>query len=305
MTTTAPTRRGSRRTGPDDGVTVVLPAYREEANLTQTVEDMLGTLGLRPGEPHQVVIVNDGSPDATGEIADTPGHSLSGAGHRRPPPGEPRLRRRRPDGHRERHLEQTDSRRLFLTDSDGQFSAAQLPDFIREAHAERADAVIGYRKKRADPLQRKINATLWGWACKLLLRIRARDVDCAYKLVDRAGPGRCVRCAAEAGTISPGAAAAGRETGCTRAPAPRRAFPPPAPRRADRGQDLGDRGVAGGAGEALSSDRARKPDLARPPGPARPAPGRPGARRGNPGGRRGLDGRLLVFRPHSRHPGGP
>ncbi len=43
---------------------------------------------------------------------------------------------------------------------------------------------------------------LWGWACKLLLRIRARDVDCAYKLVDRRVlDGAPLR--AEAGTISP------------------------------------------------------------------------------------------------------
>jgi hypothetical protein len=196
MTTTAAPPGQDR----EDGVTVVLPAYREEANLTQTVEDMLSTLDAA-GEPHQVVIVNDGSPDATGEVADSlaaryperiivihhPVNQGYGAAVRTGIKAA---------------LEQTDSRRLFLTDSDGQFSATQLPDFIREAHAERADAVIGYRKKRADPLQRKINATLWGWACKLLLRIRARDVDCAYKLVDRRVlDGAPLR--AEAGTISP------------------------------------------------------------------------------------------------------
>ena len=200
MTTTAPPGATPPRRDRQDGVTVVLPAYREEANLTRTVEDMLGTLAAA-GEPHQVVIVNDGSPDATGDVADTlatrypervivvhhPVNRGYGAAVRTGI---------------EAALEQTDSRRLFLTDSDGQFSAAQLPDFIREAHAERADAVIGYRRKRADPLQRKVNAMLWGWACKLLLRIRARDVDCAYKLVDRRVlDGAPLR--AEAGTISP------------------------------------------------------------------------------------------------------
>ena len=184
----------------EDGVTVVLPAYREEANLTQTVEDMLSTLAAA-GEPHQVVIVNDGSPDTTGEVAD----SLATRYPERVIVVHHPVNRGYGAAVRtgiEAALEQTDSRRLFLTDSDGQFSAAQLPDFIREADTERADAVIGYRKKRADPLQRKINAMLWGWACKLLLRIRARDVDCAYKLVDRRVlDGAPLR--AEAGTISP------------------------------------------------------------------------------------------------------
>lgn len=192
MSTAAPSRAA--------GVTVVLPAYKEEANLAGTVEDMLGTLSLA-GEPHHVVIVNDGSPDRTGEVADDlaaryPGRVITvhhpvnrgyGAAVRT---GISTA------------LDQTGSGRLFLTDSDGQFRAAQLPSFIRDADAELADAVIGYRRKRADPVQRKINAMLWGWACKLLLRIRARDVDCAYKLVDRRVlDGAPLR--AEAGTISP------------------------------------------------------------------------------------------------------
>ena len=51
------------------GVAVVMPAFREEANLTGTVEDMLTTLD-EMGEQHLVVVVNDGSDDRTGEVAD-------------------------------------------------------------------------------------------------------------------------------------------------------------------------------------------------------------------------------------------
>src|ERR1700745_2621670 len=52
-----------------DGVTVVMPAYREEANLASTVEDMLTTLDCA-GERHVVVIVNGGGDAKTGKIAD-------------------------------------------------------------------------------------------------------------------------------------------------------------------------------------------------------------------------------------------
>ena len=51
------------------GITIVMPAYREEQNLAPTVTDFLqvaGSLGI----PHTVVVVNDGSTDQTGEIAD-------------------------------------------------------------------------------------------------------------------------------------------------------------------------------------------------------------------------------------------
>jgi hypothetical protein len=165
------------------GVAVVLPAYREEANLEACVEDMLGALAV-VSERHYVVIVNDGSDDRTGDIADT-----LAARH----PGRVEV------VHHEVNkgygaavrtgiataLDRTDAPRLFLTDSDGQFRASQLPSFVAEAVAERADAVIGFRPRRADPALRKVNAWLWTRACRLLLGVRARDVDCAYKLIDR------------------------------------------------------------------------------------------------------------------------
>jgi hypothetical protein len=165
------------------GVTVVLPAYREEANLAGTVEDMLGTLDTM-GEQHVVVIVNDGSDDRTGEVADALAARYPGRVH---------------VVHHEVNkgygaavrtgiataLKQTDAPWLFLTDSDGQFRAAKLPWFVSEARTERADAVIGFRPRRADPMTRKVNAWLWTRASRLLLGVSARDVDCAYKLVGR------------------------------------------------------------------------------------------------------------------------
>jgi hypothetical protein len=171
------------RRGPDEGVTVILPAYREEANLASTVEDLLGTLEAA-GEPHRVVIVNDGSPDGTGAVAEALADAYPGrveVVHHGVNRGYGAAVR---TGIAEA-LERTDSRRLFLTDSDGQFKGADLPRFIDEARQERADAVIGFRTRRADSFLRKVNAFLWGRACRVLLRVRARDIDCAYKLVDR------------------------------------------------------------------------------------------------------------------------
>src|SRR5713101_5574277 len=173
-------------TEPSGGVTVVLPAYREEANLANTVEDMLGALTAM-GERHYVVIVNDGSDDGTGDVAD-------GLAARHP--GRVQVIHHEVNqgyGAAVRTgiataLERTDAPRLFLTDSDGQ--------------TERADAVIGFRPQRADSAMRKVNAWLWTRACRLLLGVRARDVDCAYKLIDRRVlDGVDLR--SDAGTISP------------------------------------------------------------------------------------------------------
>ncbi|MEY9967470.1 glycosyltransferase involved in cell wall biosynthesis [Streptacidiphilus sp. MAP12-16] len=177
MSTVAPVRTWT------EGVAVVMPAYQEEENLGATVEDFLDTLA-EAGHPHCVVVVNDGSPDRTGEVLDRlaaryPGRVL--AVHHPENRGYGAAVR---TGIRAA-LEQTDLRRLLLTDSDGQFRADDLLGFLAVQHEERADAVIGYRAVRADPLARRVNAALWTALSRLLLRHGSRDVDCAYKLIDR------------------------------------------------------------------------------------------------------------------------
>lgn len=167
---------------PSDSVSIVMPAYREEENLADTVADFLevpASLGI----PHCVVIVNDGSTDRTGEIAE-------------------RLAAQNPGRVIAVHHEVNrgygaavstgiataltlDCRWIFLTDSDGQFKARQLPAFLDTARRERADVIVGFRPRRADPLHRRINAFLWTTASRILLPVRVRDVDCAYKLIDR------------------------------------------------------------------------------------------------------------------------
>jgi glycosyltransferase involved in cell wall biosynthesis len=68
----------------------------------------------------------------------------------------------------------------FFMDSDGQFDIGELKRFLSLIDAY--DAVIGYRIKRQDTWMRKLNA--WGWklVVRLVLGVRVRDIDCAFKL---------------------------------------------------------------------------------------------------------------------------
>ncbi|GAB3655230.1 glycosyltransferase [Actinocorallia lasiicapitis] len=166
-----------------DGVTVVMPAYNEEENVETTVRDFLDTLEAA-GIEHRVVVVDDGSHDATGDVIDRLAVETGGrvvAVRQWPNQGYGAAVRAGIAA----ALDRTDLRWILLTDSDGQFKAAPLPEFLDVRRAERADAVIGYRRERADPLIRVINAKLWKTLCRVTLRTRTRDIDCAYKLIDR------------------------------------------------------------------------------------------------------------------------
>ncbi|MBT2211466.1 glycosyltransferase family 2 protein [Actinomadura sp. NEAU-AAG7] len=175
---TAPGARATR-----EGVVVVMPAYREEENLAATVGDFLATLEAA-GHEHRVVVVDDGSPDATGDILDglVARHAgrVIGVHHGT----------NRGYGAAVRTgiavaLELTDLPLLLLTDSDGQFTAADLPALLRVRREERADAVTGFRRHRADSSARRASGRLWTILSRILLGTRSRDVDCAYKLLDR------------------------------------------------------------------------------------------------------------------------
>jgi glycosyltransferase involved in cell wall biosynthesis/putative flippase GtrA len=168
------------------GVAITMPAHNEADNIQSTVEDFLYVLKAA-GIDHTVVACNDGSNDQTGPILDDlvsqyPGRVV--AVHHCDAAGQPRnqgygaaVRSALDAGLATGH------QWVLTTDSDGQFRAADLPGFIDQATAKRADVLLGYRLRRADPLRRRLMGAGWTSLCRLVLRIGAKDVDCAYKLI--------------------------------------------------------------------------------------------------------------------------
>jgi putative flippase GtrA len=154
-------------------LSVVLPAYNEETVIAEAVYGIASI--LTPWvQDFEVIVVNDGSRDSTQAIVE--------------------------------HIMATDSRvriinhpvnlgygaalvsgfeaatkdLVFFTDSDGQFDAHDLEPFF--PLIEKYDVVLGYRIKRRDRWMRKLNAWGWNLLVSLLLGVRVRDVDCAFKL---------------------------------------------------------------------------------------------------------------------------
>jgi glycosyltransferase involved in cell wall biosynthesis len=156
-----------------------LPAYNEEAVIERAVRHVADALS-EIAERFEVIVVNDGSADRTGEILSRLRSS------------EPLLRLRVITHERNRGygatlrsgLEAASEELVFFTDADLQFDVRELAEFLPDLDAT-TDLVIGWRRKRADPPMRMLNA--WGW--KLLVNslfgYTARDVDCAFKLMRR------------------------------------------------------------------------------------------------------------------------
>lgn len=158
-------------------ISVVLPAFNERQSLPVAVERALDVL---PGivDTFEVIIVDDGSTDGTGDVA----RALISRHHPALRLAEHRLNRgygaaiRTGFGH-------AGGRLLFYTDADNQFDLADLEHFM--PLIEHYDAVVGFRVYRYDSVLRSILSWIYNLIVRILFRVSVRDVDCAFKLFRR------------------------------------------------------------------------------------------------------------------------
>jgi putative flippase GtrA len=155
------------------GISVILPAYNEEAAIATTLAEILSTL-TGWGADFEVIVVNDGSSDHTGQIIKTIASQDSRVRHIIHPINQG-YGATLADGFAAATKDLT-----FFMDADGQFAIRDLAHLL--IHIETVDAVLGYRLQRQDTWTRKCNAWGWNMLVALTLGVRVRDLDCAFKL---------------------------------------------------------------------------------------------------------------------------
>jgi glycosyltransferase involved in cell wall biosynthesis len=157
------------------------PAHDEEANLAALVEEALVALP-ELADSFEIVIVDDGSRDATPRLADElqAAHpEVVRAVHHRTNLGYGAALK---TGFRSARYDL-----VAFTDGDRQFRVVDLARLTaRLAKPDAPDAVVGFRIKRADPPLRTVYARLYRLANRIFFGLRVRDVDCACKLFRRA-----------------------------------------------------------------------------------------------------------------------
>lgn len=155
-------------------LSVFFPCYNEEENIPALLSQALAVLPTY-AKRFEIIVVNDGSTDNTKEVV------------RQIAQNNPQvvmvshMKNRGYGASLQTGIKKAKYEWTFWTDGDLQFDLNNLASFV--PHAETHNAIIGYRKHRADTFIRKVNGELYTQLINILFGLRVRDIDCAFKLI--------------------------------------------------------------------------------------------------------------------------
>lgn len=163
-------------------VSAVLPAHNEIAVIAGVVEHTYDALHAAGIAAFEVVVVDDGSTDGTGDAVRAVAERLSRAKRSRISVVTHSVNRGYGAALRT-GFEQARHDVVWLMDSDGQFDPSDLPILL--SAWQPGKFVAGYRARRADPLSRRLNHNAFFGLVRVTLGSTVRDVNCAFKLFPR------------------------------------------------------------------------------------------------------------------------
>jgi glycosyltransferase involved in cell wall biosynthesis len=160
------------------GLSVFFPAYNDSGTIASMVIGAVQAASqLTPD--HEVIIVNDGSSDATALVADELARLYP----------QVRVVHHPKNGGYGRALRtgfaSATKDLIFYTDGDAQYDPREMT-LLWTHLTDEVDLVNGYKISRSDPLHRIFIGRVYHYTVKILFGLKVRDVDCDFRLLRRA-----------------------------------------------------------------------------------------------------------------------
>ncbi|HEY7171367.1 MAG TPA: glycosyltransferase family 2 protein [Vicinamibacterales bacterium] len=159
------------------GVSVFFPAYNDSGTIASMVIRAVKAASELTVD-YEVIVVNDGSTDATAEVADELARTY------------PHVRVVHHPGNRgyggalQTGFRSATKEWVFYTDGDAQYDPAELA-LLWEQRSDAVDLVNGYKISRSDPFHRIVIGRLYHHIVSTLFGLKVRDVDCDFRLMRR------------------------------------------------------------------------------------------------------------------------
>ncbi len=158
-------------------ISVFFPAFNDEGSIASLVMNAHAVLSTLTDD-YEVIVVNDGSTDATPAILDELARVL---------PNVKVVHHEHNQGYGGALRSGFSNARkdlIFYTDGDGQYDVRELAA-LHQLLSDGVDIINGYKIERADDGQRKLLGAVYNGLAHLLFRIPIRDVDCDFRLLRR------------------------------------------------------------------------------------------------------------------------
>ncbi len=159
------------------GLSVFFPAYNDSGTIaSMVIRAVHAASELTPD--YEVIVVDDGSADATADIADELARTYPNVRVVHHP------KNRGYGGALQTGFRSATKDLIFYTDGDAQYDPGELALLWAKMTPD-ADLVNGYKISRSDPLHRIVIGRLYHHIVSNLFGLKVRDVDCDFRLMRR------------------------------------------------------------------------------------------------------------------------
>lgn len=161
-----------------DSITFIFPCYNEEENIECAINSALNSL-RKLSNDYEVIVVNDGSTDSSQNI-------LNSLKLKYPQLSIINQKNKGYGGALKSGFAKASKDWMFFSDSDLQFDYSEIEKLLQYIDSKKF--IFGYRINRKDSLHRKLIAKLlkiWNYFF-FQIPLEYKDIDCAFKLMNRA-----------------------------------------------------------------------------------------------------------------------
>jgi len=158
-------------------LSIFFPAYNDAGTIASLA--LVAHMTARQlTDDYEVIVVEDGSPDHTGELLDEMARHFSWLKvvHH--------AKNRGYGGALRTGFETASKELVFYTDGDAQYDPRELTK-LWAAFSPQVDFVNGYKIGRSDPLHRIVIGRIYHWFVRAAFGLELRDVDCDFRLMRR------------------------------------------------------------------------------------------------------------------------
>ena len=161
-------------------LSILIPVYNEEQAIEETIRSLCRAMA-GSGEPFEVVAVNDGSRDRTGDILGKLSKEMAQLKVLTHPEN------RGYSASLKTGIRHSTGDCIGMVDADGTYPIAEFPALLADMKAAAADMVVGARTKLGAeiPLIRRPAKAIVNWLARILTGIRIPDINSGMRIFTR------------------------------------------------------------------------------------------------------------------------